>query len=116
MPPDSLEGRRLVSLPRDRLQEEQDREVQRDTNIQTSTEIRSAAKNLVENLARARTSSNSGRRRGYPHSAFQNPALEHQRYDESIVSLLRPVIDLSLTKNEKFSIFFNSSGQVHTPT
>lgn len=68
------------------------------------SEIRTAAKNLVENLAREDKFQLQADAEAILTVHFKSGS-EHQRYDESIVSLLRPVIDLSLTKNEKFSIF-----------
>ena len=67
-------------------------------------EIRMAAKNLVENLAREDKFQLQADAEAILTVHFKSGS-EPLRYDEGIVSLLRPVIDLSLTKNEKFSIF-----------
>ena len=68
-------------------------------------EIRTAAKNLVENLDREDKFQLQADAEAILTVHFKSSGSDPLRYDENIVSLLRPVIDLSLTKNEKFSIF-----------
>ena len=68
-------------------------------------EIRTAAKNLVENLDREDKFQLQADAEAILTVHFKSCGSDPLRYDENIVSLLRPVIDLSLTKNEKFSIF-----------
>ena len=66
-------------------------------------EIRAAATNLVENLDREDKFQLQADAEAILTVHFKSGS--DLRFDKNVASLLQPIIDLSLTKNEKFSIF-----------